>query len=124
MKMKKCFLLLFVLFLTTMAYSQNNNSQVVGKWKYTVDTGSEQWTGTFNFAEKGGKLVGELTTSEGTTLPLSKVELGQENKLNLEAKTENDVITISLKLEGNKFSGTGASSQGEAPVTGEKIIEP
>lgn len=122
--MKKWFLLLFVVALATVAYSQNNNSQVVGKWKYTVDTGSELWTGTFNFAEKEGKLAGELTTSEGTTIPFSKIELGKENKLNLEVKTEYDVITISVKLNGNNFSGTGASSQGEAPITGEKLIEP
>lgn len=122
--MKKWFLLLFVVSLATIAYSQNDNSQVIGKWKYTVDTGSELWTGTFNFADKEGKLAGDLTTSEGTTLPFAKIELKEENKLNLEVKTEYDVITISLKLEGNKFSGTGASSQGEAPITGEKITEP
>jgi len=121
--MKKWFLLLFVLGITTVAFSQNNN-QVIGKWKYTIDTGSELWTGIFNFAEKEGKLAGELTTNEGTIMPFSKIEFLEDNMLKLEIETDNDIIKIAVKVDGNKFNGSGSSSQGEAPITGEKVTKP
>jgi carbonic anhydrase len=122
--MKKWFLLLLVLGISTLAFSQDNTKQVIGKWKYTVDTGSELWTGVFKFVENEGKITGELATSEGTTLPFSKIEFNEENMLNLELKTDNDIIKISVKVNGNKFSGTGASSGGEASISGEKVVEP
>ena len=71
--MKKLFLLLFALGMVTMAFPQINTKQVVGKWKYTVDTGSELITGVFKFVEKEGKLVGEIVTGDGTTIPFQKL---------------------------------------------------
>ena len=47
-----------------------------------------------------------------------------ENKLNLEAKTDYEVYKISVIITGDKFSGTVSSSQVEAPISGEKITEP
>lgn len=122
--MKKWFLLLVVLGVSIMAFSQNNTKQIIGKWKYSVDTGSEIWTGNFNFTENEGKISGKLITSDGTTLPFSKIECKEDNTVKLEIQTDNDVINISVKVEGDKFFGTGSSSQGEAPITGEKVIEP
>ena len=121
--MKKWFLLLFVLGIATLAFSQDNTKQIIGKWKYTVDTGSELWTGVFKFVENEGKITGNLTTSEGTVLPFSKVEMLEKNRLKLEIQTDNDLIKIAVTLDGNKFSGSGQSSQGEAPITGEKVAE-
>lgn len=122
--MKKWFLLLFVLGVSTLAFSQNNTKQLIGKWKYNVDTGSELWTGNFNFTENEGKITGELVTSDGTVLPFSKIEYKENNMLELEILTDNDIISVSVKIDGKNFSGTASSSQGEAPISGEKIDEP
>lgn len=122
--MKKWFLLLFVLGVSTLAFSQNNTKQLIGKWKYTVDTGSELLTGEINFTKDTGKLSGKAITSDGNTIPFTKVELKENNILNIEIQTNSDVLKVTAKLDNESFSGTLASSQGEVPITFEKVIEP
>jgi len=122
--MKKWFLLLLVLGMSTLAFSQNNTDQLIGKWKYKVDTGSELLTGEINFTKDTGKLSGKAITAEGNTIPFTKVELKENNILNIEIQTDSDVLKVTAKLDNESFSGTLASYQGEAPITGKKVVEP
>jgi hypothetical protein len=122
--MKKWFLLLFVLGMSTLAFSQNNTNQLIGKWKYAVDTGSELLTGEINFTNDTGKLSGKAITAEGNTIPFSKVELKENNIFSIEIQMDSDILKVSAKLDNEKFSGTITSYQGEVPITGQKIIEP
>ena len=122
--MKKLFILVFVLIVAIPTFAQLKSDQLVGDWKYKVVTDDAELTGVFKFTEKGGKLSGEVVTSESYIIPFTKIEIKEDNNLYLELKTESDLIKVSLKVDGNTFSGTGNSSQGEAPITGEKLVKP
>lgn len=103
------------------ASAKLKNKQVIGNWKYEVDAGGQQMTGIFKFIEKERALAGDVNTDDGYTLPFSKIELKENNNLYLEIKTDNDVIKIDLVVDREKFSGTGSSCDGDAPIKGEKI---
>ena len=121
--MKKLILILLVFGIAFQASAKLKNKQVVGKWKYIVDAGGQQMTGIFKFIEKEGALAGDVITDDGYTLPFSKIELKENNGLYLEIKTDNDVIKVDVIVDGEKFSGTGSSYDGDAPIKGEKIKE-
>jgi hypothetical protein len=120
--MKKMFSILFVLFISIQLFAQPNNKEILGKWKYTVDTGGNLMTGVVRIAEVDGKLTGDATV-EGYTIPFTKIEYKEDKKLVIVMKTDTDEYKIDVKVDGNKFSGMGSSYQGEAPITGEKIPE-
>ncbi len=121
--MKKLFVLLFVVCFAIPAFSQLKTKHVVGSWNYNVVTDQGEMTGIFKFAEADGKLSGEVITSEGYTIPFTKIEIQKGNNLYLELKTESDLIKVNVKVEGKSFKGTGTSYQGEAPITGVKQEE-
>ncbi|MEN8118280.1 MAG: hypothetical protein ABFS16_14940 [Bacteroidota bacterium] len=119
--MKKLFFILVILGITLSGYADLKPKQIVGKWKYEVDAGGELLTGIFKFAEKEGKLVGEIISDDGYNIPFSKIECKEDNKLYMEAKTDYDLIKIDVKVDGDKFSGMGTNYEGEAPITGKKV---
>jgi hypothetical protein len=121
--MKKTILFLLIIIGTLQVAAEIKNKQVVGKWKYKVETGADVMTGVFRFIENDGTLKGEVVTDDGYTLPFSKIEKKDANGLHLEVKTEYDLIQIDIKIEGDKFTGTGSTYEGEAPITGERIKE-
>lgn len=119
--MKKFLLLLMIASLSLQVSAKLKEKDLVGKWKYTVETGQETWTGVFHFTNDGKKLSGKVITDDGNTLPFSKIEIRDNDVLYLELQTDYDTIKITLTVDKDRFKGTGTSSQGEAPVTGEKI---
>ncbi len=121
--MKKLFILFIVLTLSFPVFSQLTENQIVGNWDYTVDTGSDVMKGVITFAQNDGKITGQIATSDGYTLPLSKIEFKPDNILYLELQTDSDVIKISVTVENNKFKGIGSSYHGDAPITGIKRAE-
>jgi hypothetical protein len=118
--MKKLFILLFVLGITTPGFAQLDSKQLTGSWKYSVVTDQGDMTGVFKFVENEGKLKGEIITTEGYNIPMSKIEIKTDNTLYLEIQTDSDIIKVNVKVEGKNFKGTGSSYQGEAPITGVK----
>jgi hypothetical protein len=118
--MKKLFILMFVLGIASPIFAQLDSKQLVGNWKYSVVTDQGEMTGVFKFSENDGKLKGEIITTEGYNIPMSKIEIKAENNLYLEIQTDSDVIKVNVKVDGRNFKGTGSSYQGEAPITGVK----
>jgi hypothetical protein len=118
--MKKLLILLFVLGIASPIFAQLDSKQLLGNWKYSVVTDQGDMTGVFKFTENEGKLKGEVLTSEGYNIPMSKIEIKEQNNVYIEIQTENDVIKVNLKVDGKNFKGTGTSYQGEAPITGVK----
>ncbi len=118
--MKKILIVLFVLGITLQVSAKLKEKQLVGKWKYEVVTDQGNMSGIFNFTQNDGKLTGEVITDDGYTIPFTKIEIKEDNNLYLELQTDSDVIKVSVKVDGNKFSGTGTSYQGDAPITGVK----
>lgn len=119
--MKKLFLALLVIGMAFQVSAKLKNKHVVGKWKYEVDTGSEKMTGVFNIIDKEGNLTGEIITEDGYNLPFTKIEIREKNTLFFELKTDDNVIKVTVQIEGDTFSGTGSSYDGEAPITGKKV---
>jgi hypothetical protein len=120
--MKKVFALLVVLLVTVQLFAQPDSKEILGKWKYTVNTGDSEMNGVINITMVDGKLSGNATV-DVYTIPFTKIEYNEGNKLLIEMKTESDHYKIDVKVEGAKFSGMGSSYQGEAPITGEKLTE-
>ncbi|HSH20573.1 MAG TPA: hypothetical protein VLA03_08970, partial [Draconibacterium sp.] len=96
--MKKLFTLFFVLIFALPAFTQISSKDIVGNWKYNVVMDQDDLTGVLKFVENEGKLSGEVITSDGNRIPLTKIELKTENKVYLELKTESDLITVSVKV--------------------------
>lgn len=119
--MRELLTVLFILAISTQVFAKLKPKQVVGKWKYTVEMDQGEIKGIFNFIEKEGKLTGEIVTDDGNNFTFSIVEIKEENTLYLEFTPEYDPIKITIKIEGNKFKGSGSSSGGEAPIVGEKV---
>lgn len=118
--MKKLFILFFAVCFALPGFAKLENKQVVGTWKYKVDTGDQVLTGTLKFAEKENALTVAVVTGEGDVFPVTKVETKPENILYFEIKLDNDLIKVTLKMDGDKFKGTGSNYQGDFIVTGEK----
>lgn len=121
--MKKLIILFFVATIAFPVFAGIDAKQIVGKWKYVVNTGDSEMTGVLKITETDGKLGGEAITAEGYVLPFTKIEIKEGNLLSIEMKTDADHYKIEIKFDGSKFSGRGSSYQGEAPITGEKIPE-
>ena len=85
-----------------------------------MDTGDQILTGTLTFSEKDNALTVAVVTGEGDVFPVAKVVSKPDNVLYFEIKPENDVIKVTLKIDGDKFRGNGSNYQGEFVVTGEK----
>lgn len=119
--MKKLLTLFFVLAISTQLFADIKEKHLVGKWKYTVVTDQGEMTGHLKFIEKEGKLSGDVIGDDGSSFPITKIELKENDVLYFEVKPDYDVIKVTVKVEGKKFKGTGATYEGEFALTGEKI---
>lgn len=118
--MKKLFILFIAVCFALPVFAKLDTKQVVGTWKYKVDTGDQILNGTLTFAEKENVLTVAVVTGEGDVFPVTKVETKPENMLYFEIKLDNDLIKVTLKMDSDKFKGTGSNYQGEFVVNGEK----
>ncbi len=119
--MKKLLALFFVLAISTQLFADIKEKHLIGKWKYTAVTDQGEMTGHLIFIEKEGKLSGEVNSDDGNSFPVTKIELKEGDLLYFEVKPEYDVIKVRVKVEGNKFKGSGSTYDGEFGLTGEKV---
>lgn len=118
--MKNLLIVLFVFGISISSFAGLDVKQVVGSWKYTVETGEGDMAGVLKFVESEGKLTGKVITDDGNTFPMTKVEIKEGDILHFELKPEYDVIKVTVKVEDKKFKGSGATYEGEFALTGEK----
>jgi hypothetical protein len=122
--MKKLIIVLFALNLFAFVVNaQSEHEKIIGKWKYSVETDYSPTGGVLIFSERDGKLKGEIAPDEGGLYPMTKVEMRENDSICFELKPEYDVISVALRIDGNKLKGTGSTYQGEFTVTGEKKEE-
>ena len=119
--MKKLIIALFVLGIALPAFAGLKVKDVVGTWSYKIEVDYEVQTGTLVFKKEGKELTGEVVTADGLTIPMSNVEIRENNVLYFETEVEYTVMKISMTIEGEKYSGTISVDGQEVPVTGEKI---
>lgn len=119
--MKKLMLVMLVLGTSLTSFAGPKEKDVLGTWKYKVETDQGELTGTVTIEKKEGKLVAEVHTDEGEVLPFSKVELKEENLLYMELDTGYDLLELSLNVKGKSMEGTLGSPGGSFPISMEKV---
>ena len=119
--MKKLMLVMLVLGISVSSFAGPKEKEVLGTWKYKVETDQGDLTGTVTIEKKEGKLVAEVNTDEGEVLPFSKVELKEENVLYMELDTGYDLLELSLNVKGKSMEGTVESPGGSFPISMEKV---
>ena len=121
MIMKKLLILLFVLGISLSSFTGLDEKDIIGNWKYEVEINYEIMTGILKFEKKEGKLTGEVQTDMGDYLPLTNVEIKENNILYFELVPEYEIIKANLTIEDKKFTGTIGNYEGEIAITGEKV---
>ncbi len=119
--MKKLMLVLFVLGISLQSFAVPKEKDVIGTWKYKVETDQGVLTGSITFEKKEGKLEGEDNSDDGEVFSFSKVELKDDDVLYCELDTGYETLEISVTLKGKTFEGTVGSEGGSFPMTGEKV---
>jgi hypothetical protein len=109
------------LLISLQSYAGLKEKNVIGTWKFKVETDQGDITGKLIFEKKEGALVGEVYTDEGETIPMSKVEIRDNDILYFEVDTGYETIEISVTVKKNTFEGMAGNEQGSFPMTGEKV---
>lgn len=119
--MKKIMLVLFVLGITLPSFAGLKEKDVIGSWKYKVETDQGTLTGVIKIEKKEGKLVGVVNTDEGETFDFNKVEITENEVLYMELDTGYEMLELSLTLKDKMLEGTVGNETGSFPMTCEKV---
>lgn len=114
-------LVLFVLGITLSSFAGLKEKDVLGTWKYKVETDQGDLTGTLTFEKKDGALLGEVNTDDGEVFTFSKVELKENDVLYCELDTGYEILEISVTVKGKAMEGTVGNDGGSFPMTCEKL---
>jgi hypothetical protein len=118
--MKKLLLVLLILGLPLATFAGIKEKDVLGTWKYKVETDQGELTGVIKIELKDDALVAEVNTDEGEVLPFSKVEIKENDILYMEIDTGYEILELSLTVKGKVMEGTVGNEQGSFPITCEK----
>lgn len=122
--MKKLMFLTFVLALVAIQFksvSAASNKEVVGSWKYEVTEAPYGYEkGTLIFAEKEGKLVGEVKFADGYKIEMKEVKLEEGGVVKCGLYVDYEYIAVKLKIEGTKMTGSVNTPDGELKLKAEK----
>lgn len=120
--MKKLILLVLTIAIATPTFAGLKEKHILGKWSFTVETPDGSMTGSFLFHKKDGKLVGEVNTDQGDYVPLTNIEIRDNDVLYFEVETDYETLTVTLTIEKKKtYTGTVGSQQGKMDITGKKL---
>ena len=114
-------LLGFVLLISLPSFAKLKEKDVIGTWKYKIETEMGDMTGTLKFEKKEGHLVGEVYTDDGQTFPFTRVEIQENDVLYSELYDGSQTYLVSVSLKGKTFEGTVTNDQGTFPLSMEKI---
>ena len=118
--MKKIMFCLLILSISLSSFAGIKDKDVIGSWKYKVETDQGDLTGIIKIEKKDGKLVAEVNTDEGEVLVFSKVEIQDKDILYMELDTGYELLELSLTVKGKAMEGTVGNEQGSFPMTCEK----
>lgn len=103
------------------AFAAQGNKEIVGNWKYEVPSAPYGYEkGTLVFAEKEGKLVGEVKFADGYKIEMKNVAVEEGNVLKCGLYVDYEYVSVKVKVEGTKMTGTVSSPEGEMKITAEK----
>lgn len=122
--MKKLMILtfLFVIVIGSVnVASAQGKKELVGSWKYEVPSAPYGYEkGTLVFAEKEGKLVGEVKFADGYKIDMKDVAIEEGGVVKCGLYVDYEYISVKAKIEGTKMTGTANTPDGEMKLTAEK----
>jgi len=121
MTMKKIMLVLFVLGISLQSFAGPKEKDVLGTWKYKVETDQGDLTGKLVFEKNDDALVGKVNTDDGEAFTFSKVELKENEVLYCELDTGYEILELTLTVKGKAMEGTVGNDAGSFPITCEKV---
>lgn len=114
------FLFVIVLGSVNVAVSQTSKD-LVGNWKYEVPSAPYGYEkGTLVFAEKEGKLVGEVKFADGYKIDMKDVAYEEGGGVKCGLYVDYEYVSVKAKIEGTKMTGTVNTPDGEMKLTAEK----
>ena len=119
--MKKVIIALFVLGMAVPSFAGLKVKNVVGTWSYQIETEYETMSGTLTFEKDGKGLTGHVTSDAGDVIPMTKVEIRENNVVHFEIEIDYNLLKSDMTIDGKKYKGTVGSDAGEMVVTGEKV---
>jgi hypothetical protein len=122
--MKKLMTLAFlfaILIGSVNAASTQGNKELVGSWKYEVPSAPYGYEkGTLVFAEKEGKLVGEVKFADGYKIDMKDVKIEDGGVVKCGLYVDYEYVIVKAKIEGVKMTGTVNTPDGELKLKAEK----
>ena len=119
--MKKLMLVLFELGISLQSFAGPKEKDVLGTWKYKVETDQGDLTGKLVFEKNDDALVGKVNTDDGEAFTFSKVELKENDILYCELDTGYEILELTLTVKGKAMEGTVGNEGGSFPITCEKV---
>ena len=119
--MKKLLFVLFVLGISLQSFAGIKEKDVIGTWKYKVETDEGTVTGKLTIEKKEGKLVGEANSDDGEVITLSNVQIKDNDILYFEVDTGDESLVVSVTVTKKNFSGTVGNETNSMPITAEKV---
>jgi hypothetical protein len=102
------------------SYASGNNKEILGNWKYEVPSAPYGYEkGTLVFAEKEGKLVGEVKFADGYKIDMKNVTY-ENGELKCGLYVDYEYVSVKAKIEGSKMTGAANTPEGEMKLTAEK----
>ena len=119
--MKQLMLAVLILGMTIPSLAAIKEKDVIGTWKYKVETDQGDLTGTISIEKMEGKLMAKVNTDDGQELMFNKIELKDDDVLYMELDTGYEILELTLTVKGKAMEGTVGNEQGSYPITCEKV---
>jgi len=101
--------------------SAQGKKELVGSWKYEVPSAPYGYEkGTLVFAEKEGKLVGEVKFADGYKIDMKDVKIEDGGVVKCGLYVDYEYVSVKAKIEGTKMTGTVNTPEGEMKISAEK----
>lgn len=110
----------FVLAVSAAAQGEKTRPSLTGKYEGTAKSGNDELKLTLDLIDKDGVFGGTVTSQFGT-FKIVKANL-VDNQLTLETEGSGTTGRFSLRVNGDKFTGTLTSKGGEGAVELHKVV--
>ena len=122
--MKKLMILTFLFVIVVGSVnvaSAQGKKDLIGNWKYEVPSAPYGYEkGTLVFAEKEGKLVGEVKFADGYKIDMKDVAIEEGGVVKCGLYVDYEYVSVKAKIEGTKMTGMVNTPDGELKLTAEK----
>ena len=104
--------------------ANSTTDDIVGSWVYDVQNVDPQYEkGILHIAKENGKYELHIQGAEDNLIPTEELSV-KGNEAKFVVYVEGDRVAITLKFEGDTFTGEGSSSNGPFTLSGNRIPDP